>query len=345
MTAVVPHKSAGRPPLHLRLKQMLEIASAEDVTMTETGKSWIFLTPDRVYKLKKRVRDELQDLSSLRGRLDNALAEVDLNRRLARPIYLRIVKLCQDDNLRLHLNSDGQAIDWLVEMQRMPADWMFDDMISASPSDEDGLRHGVDRVSKKLTAFYKAAPRSNLTAAELAAIQESQDSLNRSVLFHPLFEDYHPRFAALFTAYEAGFQQFLSQYETRAAQGWIRECHGDLRPEHICMTDPPHIFDCLEFNRNLRLIDPFQELAQLGLETDILGALWVKPRIMETVAAGLGPPPPQSLLDFYEVIHALLRMRLCLAHLLVPQPRKPEKWLPMALRYCDAASRLLGVAL
>ena len=332
-------------PLHLRIKGMLE-TRAEDhqqVTMTETRKSWVFLTPDQVYKLKKRVRDDLQDLTSLQARLDNALVEVDLNRRLARQIYLGVVKLCEEDDKTLHLDGPGRPIDWLVKMQRMPENRMLDEMIATDPTDQERLGPAVDRLADTLVAFYRSAPRSNLNAAELVTIQRSQQSIIRVVLFDPLFAAHHARFAALLAAFHGAFHRFFAQYDIRAAQGWIRECHGDLRPEHICLNDPLLIFDCLEFNRNLRLLDPFQELTQLGLETDILGAIWIKPRLIDAVAEGLGQKPEQDLLDYYEVSHALLRMRLCLAHLLVPQPRKPEKWLPLALRYCDAASRLLRV--
>jgi aminoglycoside phosphotransferase family enzyme len=35
-----------------------------------------------------------------------------------------------------------------------------------------------------------------------------------------------------------------------------------------------HIIDRLEFNRELRLVDPFDELARLALECAMLGARW-----------------------------------------------------------------------
>lgn len=337
--------AAKSPPLHLRIKRMLETLSGgtEQILMNETRKSWVFFTSLHAYKLKKRLRDDLQDLTSLRARLDNALVEVDLNRRLARSMYLGVVKLCERENKTLNLDGPGRTIDWLVKMRRIPADQMLDELITGSPNDPERWGPEVDRLADILTDFYQAAPRSNLQAEELSILQKNQQDQNETVLFDPLFAAHQAHFSAVLTAYSTTFERFLSRYDTRAAQGWIRECHGDLRPEHICLTDPPLIFDCLEFNRNLRQLDPFQELAQLGLETDLLGATWIKRRLIDAVADGLGHKPPQDLLDFYEVGHALLRMRLCLAHLLVPKPRKPEKWLPLALRYCEAASRVLDV--
>ena len=228
-------------------------------------------------------------------------------------------------------------------MQRLPESRMLNVIITTAPADRTGLAPLMERVADTLVDFYKAAPRSNLQAAELVTILQSQQSLAETVLFDPQFSAHHARFAAWIAGYNTAFGPFLAHYSKRAAQGWIRECHGDLRPKHICLTDSLVIFDCLEFNRNLRLLDPFQEVVQLGLETDILGETWIKPKMIDVVAEGLGHKPPQELLDFYEVSHAILRMRLCLAQLLVPNPRKPTKWLPLTLRYCDTVERLLDL--
>ena len=66
--------------------------------------------------------------------------------------------------------------------------------------------------------------------------------------------------------------------EARAAQGRIVEGHGDLRPEHVFLDGEPQVIDCLEFDRDLRLLDPVDELAFLGLECERLGATWIGER-------------------------------------------------------------------
>jgi aminoglycoside phosphotransferase family enzyme len=119
------------------------------------------------------------------------------------------------------------------------------------------------------------------------------------------------------------------------------ECHGDLRPEHVCLVDPPVVIDCLEFDPALRQLDPFEELAFLGLECTVLAARWVGPRLTARCARALGDAPPAALLDLYVACRAVLRARLSLAHLLEPDPRTPEKWLPLGRRYLDLARAAL----
>jgi len=117
------------------------------------------------------------------------------------------------------------------------------------------------------------------------------------------------------------------------------EGHGDLRPEHVCLSDPPVIIDCLEFSRELRLVDPFDELSFLSMECAVLGARWIGPALIDLCATSLGDRPPDETLAFYTAYGASFRARQALAHLLEPAPRTPEKWIPLARAYLDEAER------
>ncbi|MCO4842574.1 MAG: hypothetical protein KC439_06670 [Yoonia sp.] len=326
-----------------QIKRLIEDKSDDSsaVVLRETSKSWIFLAQDRVYKLKKQVRDDLQDLTSLRARFDNCLTEVDLNRRLARETYLGVTRVVRHSDGTLGLGGNAETVDWLVEMQRLPADKMLDTMAVKDIAPTAKIRSSVDQLAERLTDFYAHCPASQLNASELITIFHDQQKMNSTCLRNPLFVEFHPRFEAVFDALSIAFLRHFPLFETRVNTGWVRECHGDLRPEHICMTTPPLVFDCLEFNRNLRLVDPFSEIMFLGLEADILGLDWIKPALITHLARGLGASPLPDLLALYETQHALLRTRLCLAHLLVPNPRTPAKWLPLGLRYFDVAERRL----
>ena len=120
---------------------------------------------------------------------------------------------------------------------------------------------------------------------------------------------------------------------SRLTAGRIVEGHGDLRPEHIYLGDPPAAIDCLEFSRRLRLLDPFEELAFLGMECAVLGAAWVGALLVARCAARLSDPIPDRVVAFYAAFRAAMRARQALTHLLDPTPREPAKWQPLARRY------------
>ena len=116
------------------------------------------------------------------------------------------------------------------------------------------------------------------------------------------------------------------------------DAHGDLRPEHIWLGDPVRIIDCLEFNRSLRAVDPFDEIAFLCIECERLGGAWaaeyIKRRARLTLSGGLS----EELFTFYRCHRATLRARLTIAHLLEPNPRTVEKWPRLARTYLRLAA-------
>ncbi|MBW4706816.1 hypothetical protein KX928_03345 [Roseobacter sp. YSTF-M11] len=311
------------------------------VALTETSKSWVFLTPDLVFKLKKPVRDDLQDLTPLQARHDNTLMEIDLNRRLAPHLYLGAARVGRMPDGRLVLDDPrAETVDWMVKMRRLPADLMLDACLIADKPPA-ALSDDIEILISRLGAYYRQAPATRLTAAELMPVQENQIRMTRRVLLNTYFKAHHTRFRRLLDQFETLLPLTLGLLETRVRQGAVVECHGDLRPEHICLTDPPVVYDCLEFSRILRLSDPYSEAVFLGMECAILGADWIGPRLIKGLEAEFGPAPDPDLLRIYKAHHALTRARLSLAHLLVPVPRKPLKWEPLGLRYVEIAEHLV----
>jgi aminoglycoside phosphotransferase family enzyme len=104
---------------------------------------------------------------------------------------------------------------------------------------------------------------------------------------------------------------------------------------------PLSIFDCLEFNPAPRQVDPYDELAYLGVECAALGAQMIGDRILEVFMAQTPNPPPSRLIACYAAWRATLRARLSIAHLLEQTPRQPEKWEPQARRYLAIAAHHL----
>ena len=158
---------------------------------------------------------------------------------------------------------------------------------------------------------------------------------NREVLLRPQFR---LRDAALaIDRLGAALSGASGLLRERVSRKRILDGHGDLRPEHVCLLQPPVVFDCLEFNPLLRQVDPFDEMAYLSMECDMAGAPWIGPQLVSGVSDALHDHPHAALPHFYTAHCALLRARLAMAHLLDPKPRLPEKWQPLAERYLTRA--------
>ena len=302
------------------------------VQAIETHMSWVFLCDEQVLKLKKPVRFPFLDFSTLAARAHFCAEEVRLNRRLAPGIYLGLRALQWDgETFSLlapqALPTAGATVDWLVLMRRLPAPRMLDRLIAEGRVDDAGIGALVARLG----SFYRSALRLPLRGDQYVEHFQREQAANREVLLRPQFRLEHVE-QALDRLDRALMRQAEGLVE-RCARGRIVEGHGDLRPEHVCLTDPPVVIDCVEFNVALRRVDPFDEAAFLGLECRLAGAAWIGPRLLAGLSAELDERPPAALIHLYTAQRALLRARLAMAHLLDPDPRTPDKWAPLAQRY------------
>ncbi|PCH61358.1 MAG: hypothetical protein COC05_01245 [Gammaproteobacteria bacterium] len=303
------------------------------VDVIQTHMSWVFLSEHFVYKLKKSVRFEFLDFSTLERRHHDCLEEVRLNQRLALGIYLGVVPLTIDAAGRLQLEGEGETVDWLVKMQRLPREYMLDQVIAARRVEAAEVR----TFARLLAGFYRHAEAVSITPHDYRQRFEQNIDAYTNTLLKPAYGLSHNQI----TAIKRTLQQFLSDkaqlFDARVSTQRIVEAHGDLRPEHICLIDPPVIIDCLEFNRALRLLDPADELAFLAMECEKSGAPFIGQVVFETYRQLCHDDPAQSLLRFYKSLHALLRAKLSIQHLDDHDVGKHQKWIRRAHDYLGLA--------
>ncbi len=311
---------------------------APPAQLIETHMSWVLLCGARVLKLKKPVRHAFLDFASVAARERNARAEVRLNRRLAPQVYLGVVAL-QWDGHQFALVPDGAlrpdavTVDWLVQMQRLPAESMLDRCIATASVRMDDIA----ALAATLAAFYRRVEPVLVSADEYVARMQSEQRDNRALLLEPRFRD--PIALAVLDRYDDALAAHRDLVAARAPH--VVDGHGDLRPEHVCLLRPPVVIDCLEFNATLRQVDPCDELAFLGLECEVAGASWIGPALWTRCTEALADAAPARLRHLYAARRALLRSRLMVAHLLDPQPHTPERWLPRARVYLQHAEAAL----
>lgn len=308
------------------------------VEAKETHMSWVFLTNDRAYKLKKPVKYPFLDFSTLSHRRFFCAEELRLNRKLAGETYRTILPLCRDGAGHLNISGRGKVVDWLVEMERLSEADMLETRLRRGVASEQDIR----RVGELMGRFYAACAPEIADGHLYLENLVGEQAINRAILERPEFGVRDAAGPAL-DIVDRALKTLIPVVEQRIAAARIVEGHGDLRPEHIYLGDPIQIIDCLEFNRPLRIIDPYDEINYLGLECAVRGAAWVRPILLDVLEARLGGRPTNDLLCLYGGFRALLRARLCVAHLLDAVVRDPEKWKPQALSYIAMATGELSL--
>lgn len=321
-----------------KIRALRSVASfpvpASSVEVIETHFAWVFLVGHYAYKMKKPVAHPLMDLRSLENRHRNCLAEVRVNRRLAPDVYLGVVPLVVDARGTVKVGVEGNAVDWLVWMKRLPATAMLDRAMADGSVNPAALAE----LGALLARFYDQQQRYFMPAREyLLKIIERTAMEGRALLAPELKLDGARVFMAV-SAVDASFNSLELELGTRAVEGRVVECHGDLRPEHICLS-PLCVIDSLEFSRELRVLDPAEELAFLRLECEMAGAAEIGDRIVDAYQVSSGDKFSKQLLYCYQACRALVRAKIIAWHILDPTVASLAPWTNMAHAYIDVAER------
>lgn len=304
----------------------------------ETHISKVFLGGDRVLKLKKPVRYDFLDYSTVGRRRWACAREVELNRRLAPDTYLGFHPITRRHDGTLELGGNGDAVDWVVEMRRLPAEKMLDRMIAA----REASVLDTQRLASTLAPFYARARRIYLPPGAMAG----RYARNVRGNLRELIRSSHGLSETQVRRIHGRQLQFLALnshvFDQRVTAGKVIDGHGDLRPEHVCMVSDPIVFDCVEFNDDLREIDVVDELGFFAMECEALGAPTIGRTLLAACEAALGDAPPRDLVAFYESYRACVRAKVAaLKAQQGPDTRSAEPD-QRTLRYLTLADRSLG---
>ncbi len=291
---------------------------APSVTVIETHISWVFLAGERVVKLKRPVDLGFVDHTARPDRHRSCVNEVRLNRRFTEDVYLGLASISPVDG-RFRIGdigdiAEGQAPalpeedEWGVVMRRLPSDRMLDALhrVGADPPKL------AARLADRLIPFHLDAGscESGDPAADCAAmaavVSENLDQLE-PYAGAPLGRTELRLVSEAMRGFIAAESRFL---ERRSVNGWIREGHGDLRAEHVCLEgDRVQIFDCVEFSRDIRCADVASDLAFLLMDLSRLGLGGVAGELVERYRSA-GFDLPDVLLRYYRVHRALVRAKV-----------------------------------
>lgn len=278
------------------------------VKFLQTHISSLFLTGERVYKLKKPVNFGFLDFSTLELRELYCRAEVELNRRLAPDVYLGVEPVV-DDGERLRLGGAGELVDWVIVMQQLDH-WVF----GAAVAERGELAEShVDQLIDLLVPFYRNA-RSGPGVDDygtLAAVRYNTDENFGQT------EEYvgklisRERYEHIVAWTERFYDQQPELFERRISEKRIRESHGDLHLCNIFFEDPPVIFDCIEFNERFRCGDVAADLAFLAMDLDFRGRADLSRYLIEGYVRASGDTGLPAMLDFYKCYRAFVRAKVC----------------------------------
>jgi uncharacterized protein len=232
------------------------------VERTDTHGSVLFLAGPRAWKLKRAVKYDYMDFSTIERRKAMCEAEVRVNRRTAPAIYRGVVPVTRAEDGRLTLGGSGPAVDWVVEMVRFDQDFLFDRLAARGALDLALMGPLASAIARFHT---DAAPRHDHGgAAGMAWVVDGNQSAFLEQGAGILDAD---ACRALMRDASHAVEQHAALLDRRRATGFVRECHGDLHLRNIVLLDQrPTLFDAIEFNDELACTDVLYDLAFLLMD-------------------------------------------------------------------------------
>jgi len=276
----------------------------QKIELVQTQMSFIFLTGEYVYKIKKPVNLGYLDYTTLDKRHFFCHQELELNRRLCPDAYLAVVPIVEEKG-ELRIEGRGKAIEYAVKMKQLPQDRMMGVLLPRGQVTPEM----VARVAEKLMSFHQKAE----TNQEIAAFGKLD------IIRHNCDENFAQSEKYIGTSITAEEYQHIKNYtnnfidsntslfDKRVKEGKIRDCHGDLHAAHVCFTDDICIYDCIEFNDRFRYSDVASEIAFLAMDLDRYQQAELSQHLVNTYMELGHDEEVLKLLNFYKCYRAYVR--------------------------------------
>ena len=274
------------------------------VDMEETHISYVFLTGEYAYKIKKPLDLGFLDFTSLEQRRIYCEREVELNRVVEPDAYLGVVKVCREGD-RYIVEGAGEVVEYAVKMRQFPSEARMDLLLPKSLV----TRQQIRRLSEKVAEFHGRTPTSREITevggreALAANVVENFDQTKRYTgvtIDRCAFQDIQAYSLACLEAFD-------SLLEQREADGFVRDCRGDVHTKQVFLDDAIHLMDRIEIAERFRYSDVGQDVAFMAMDLDFhrrsdLAKLFVQHYINKT-----GDRELPRLLTFLKCYRAYVR--------------------------------------
>jgi len=307
------------------------------VSVVQTHISIVFVADNFVYKVKKPVDFGFLDFSTLEKRKYFCEQEIRLNRRLSTDIYLDVLPVTLEGGRHSLRSGDGKPVEYAVKMRRIPAETLMKSMFHRGELTESHL----ESISNVLATFHSGAR----STAEIDKFGEAEAfRVNTDENFVQV-EKYigttilQKEFDALKKWTMNFYQTNREEFADRIKAGRIRDCHGDLHMEHICLTEDISIIDCIEFNDRFRYGDTLADIAFLLMDLEYHDGWRVSKTLWKHYRDHANEKNVDSLLTFYKTYRAIVRGKVNSFQLDDPNitAEKKDSALQIASRYFQLA--------
>lgn len=278
------------------------------IHLIQTHISYVLLTGDFAYKLKKPVNFGFLDYSTLEKRHHFCQEELRLNQRGAADLYVQVLTVTQTGD-RYQFGGDGEPADYVIQMRQFPESCLFSDLLAQGDLTEDLLiqlagvlvayhqQGAIDdhiRSYGEATQIRQAFDENYEQSQRYVGVAQTQTQLDET-------KAYTDRF----------FADHADWFADRVAHNWVRECHGDSHLGNVALWNGTiYLFDCIEFNEPFRFVDTMFDLAFLVRDLDAAGRSDLSNVVLNAYIEQMGDWEGLQVLPLYLSRQAYVRAKI-----------------------------------
>ena len=273
------------------------------VEMVQTHISYVFLTRNFVYKVKKSVNFGFLDFTTLEKRRFFCEKELELNRRLCGDMYLEVVPINKSKTIQI--KGQGETVEYALKMKRMPQEKIMTTLLEEKRVD-DIL---IGQIAKIIAEFHAKAE-TNKRISDIGSLATVKTNWDENFEQTKEFIDKTVS-AADFELMRKKIGTFMDEnkalFDKRVFEGRVRDCHGDIHSGNIFVTDRIYIFDAIEFNERFRYSDVAADMAFLAMDLDFKNRTDLSNIFVKKYVEYSGDQELMKLLPFYKCYRAYVR--------------------------------------
>jgi aminoglycoside phosphotransferase family enzyme len=286
------------------------------ITLEETHISWVLLTGQFAYKIKKELKfGQILDFSTLSLRKKFCQKEVEINRVLCGDMYRPVVKIVkqkkrgQEEEERIkivQLKSKGKALEYAVKMLEIPQKFRMDNLLQEGKVTSET----IDKLTSILVDFHRLTP-TNRKIRSFGRPEFMKRKVDENFAILSKLTGINQKFRKLL---ELFIHNKHNLFLERIREQKIRDIHGDLYLKNIFIT--PHnkfyLYDRIEFNDSLRYADVAEDVAHLAMDLDLYGRSDLRKRLISEYMLQSKDSSLEDIVYFLMCYKACVRVKVSL---------------------------------
>jgi aminoglycoside phosphotransferase family enzyme/predicted kinase len=293
----------------------------EPIQLMQTHVSYVFLTGDYAYKVKKPMNFGFLDFSTLEYRQHFCSEELRMNQPIAPEIYLEVLPITHKGDTFV-LGGTGQPVEYVLKMCQFPQEALFIEMFEQGKLTEGHM----EELGRVVAQFHAKAQTNDYIRSfgEVSKIREAIDENYQQTENYIGGPQTQQQFDETKDFTDRFFEEQQELFATRRENNSIRECHGDLHLRNICLwNDKIQLFDRIEFNEPFRFVDVMYDVAFAVMDLEARGSKNLGNAFLNTYVEQTGDWEGLQVLPLYLSRQAYVRAKV--TSFLLDDPGVPDE--------------------